>query len=1014
MTQTKAELLETKHQGDIRLGDANSSHYVGFKAPATVASSLVWTLPAADGSANQFLQTNASGVLSWGTADTSASMPLTGGTFTGAVNFGDDVKARFGNGNDLEIYHNSSNNNSIIAETGSGIFSLQSNGSQISFYDIANSVIMAEFNTGGSCSFKHGANVRLNTTSTGVAVTGALTVSTNATITGDLTVSGTTTTINTQTLDVEDKNVVIGKVSSPSDTTADGGGWTLKGASDKTFNWVNATDAWTSSEHIHLIDNKKLFVGGASGTTDGLEIFHDSNNSFIKDSGTGGLFIQGSGGGAGITLEDPDGNNFIVCIDEGTGGTVELYKGGSKKLETTTGGINVTGAINVNGSALSTAPQITATTDGALTAGDAVIVKTDGEVTKVAPSFVESDPYTTPDATGVEMVSTDVEDCQVIYDEALSTSLSKLIFWIAYRNQNSSDQIWLGSYNATDNSFDSSPSNAFGGGVPYGNAYDTVNDKLLFTYRNASGNYTLSSVTTSGISSFTVEASNMMVNIGTEKPWIGIAYVGSSKAVWVGPESATNGIARVITIASNGGLTHSSGHNVSVDSGQLKYMRVAGSGNQIVVAYAKAIDSDHGYCRVGTISGTSISFGSETEFANERCDDIRIGYDSVSGKYLFFYGYNPGKVRVGTVSGTNISFGTAVNISTGAISDGSDKGFGSMKYNVKTGTFTIAYLDTSFGRRIQTRGATISGTSVTLNTSLDTSQYTTNKGFDVAVGYLSDTVFGSFLAYRYNTGKLRGQELVTMSLGTNLTTENFIGFAAAGASDNATATIDVSGATNSNQSSLTAGQKYFVQTNGSLGLTAATPKVFAGTAISATKLIVNDQAPPTAGWTVINSEYIQTGHTSDPIISESLSSAYKMYRVQFYFVFASSGLLGLRIKHGGSWQTSNYWYQTHRASGGSVEDGYANNNANRLYAGASRMGRIINGSITFGNVHSTNQHKTFSMVTGMASELINGWATNTFVDHSFGGHNSTAAVTGLRFHCSALSEGWFVLEGLAI
>ena len=113
-------------------------------------------------------------------------------------------------------------------------------------------------------------------------------------------------------------------------------------------------------------------------------------------------------------------------------------------------------------------------------------------------------------------------------------------------------------------------------------------------------------------------------------------------------------------------------------------------------------------------------------------------------------------------------------------------------------------------------------------------------------------------------------------------------------------------------------------------------------------------------------------------------------------------------------KTSNYWYQTDRASGGSVEDGYANNNANRLYAGASRSGRIINGSITFGNVHSTDQHKTFSMVTGMASELINGWATNTFVDHSFGGHNSTAAVTGLRFHCGSLSEGWFVLEGLSI
>ena len=43
-------------------------------------------------------------------------------------------------------------------------------------------------------------------------------------IPGDLTVGGTTTTINTTNLDVEDKNITLGKVSTPSDTTADGGG----------------------------------------------------------------------------------------------------------------------------------------------------------------------------------------------------------------------------------------------------------------------------------------------------------------------------------------------------------------------------------------------------------------------------------------------------------------------------------------------------------------------------------------------------------------------------------------------------------------------------------------------------------------------------------------------------------------------------------------------------------------------------------------------------------------------
>lgn len=80
------------------------------------------------------------------------------------------------------------------------------------------------------------------------------------TIVGDLTVNGTTTTVNSTTLTVDDKNIEIGSVATPSDTTADGGGITLKGATDKTWNWVNSTDAWTSSEHIALATSKSLYI----------------------------------------------------------------------------------------------------------------------------------------------------------------------------------------------------------------------------------------------------------------------------------------------------------------------------------------------------------------------------------------------------------------------------------------------------------------------------------------------------------------------------------------------------------------------------------------------------------------------------------------------------------------------------------------------------------------------------------------------------------------------------------
>ena len=76
--------------GDLRLADSDSSNYVGFKSPGTVASNLVWTLPAADGSANQFLKTDGSGVLGCAsdTATDATKLPLDGsGVMTGNLVF---------------------------------------------------------------------------------------------------------------------------------------------------------------------------------------------------------------------------------------------------------------------------------------------------------------------------------------------------------------------------------------------------------------------------------------------------------------------------------------------------------------------------------------------------------------------------------------------------------------------------------------------------------------------------------------------------------------------------------------------------------------------------------------------------------------------------------------------------------------------------------------------------------------------------------------------------------------
>lgn len=83
-----------------------------------------------------------------------------------------------------------------------------------------------------------------------------VTIPNNLTVTGDLTVQGNTTTLNTAELVVEDKNIVLSNVAAPTDITADGAGITVLGSTNKTWNWVGATQAWTSSEDINLVSGR--------------------------------------------------------------------------------------------------------------------------------------------------------------------------------------------------------------------------------------------------------------------------------------------------------------------------------------------------------------------------------------------------------------------------------------------------------------------------------------------------------------------------------------------------------------------------------------------------------------------------------------------------------------------------------------------------------------------------------------------------------------------------------------
>lgn len=253
--------------------------------------------------------------------------------------------------------------------------------------------------------------------------------------------------------------------------------------------------------------------------------------------------------------------------------------------------------------------------------------------------------------------------------------------------------------------------------------------------------------------------------------------------------------------------------------------------NKVVIAYANA--SGFGSMMVGTVSGTSISFGSASaNFGRNSWDcptRFSLAFDENAGKIVAVYVdgdiSDTGSSIVATVSGTSISLGTAVDIIS--------MGYTAAVYDpIKKKIVAIVNNGTNYYTFGTVSGTSISWTSVALISTSATTWF-------VSAVFVDSVQMPAFFFYSGTLSKLTGTVLQTSTVSTtNLTNRNFLGFSTAAYTNGQSAVISVNGAVNTNQTNLKAGQPYYVQPDGTINQYPYLINVYAGRATSATSLIV--------------------------------------------------------------------------------------------------------------------------------------------------------------------------------
>tara|TARA_R100001463_G_scaffold24384_2_gene58095 strand:+ start:3180 stop:4661 length:1482 start_codon:yes stop_codon:yes gene_type:complete len=480
--------------------------------------------------------------------------------------------------------------------------------------------------------------------------------------------------------------------------------------------------------------------------------------------------------------------------------------------------------------------QVRAVASGTLTDGKTVIVNTDGTVSAVASTGAAA---SVGAATTFE--SGQVEHMGGAYD----SNTNRVVF--CYKDDSNSD------YGTAVAGTVSGTSITFGTPVVYSSintnisraTFDSNANKVAIFYYKNNVDTTHGIVATTSSSDNSISFGSSTQFDGTSVSRMSCTFDSSNnKCVVVytkyTPGGSPERVGRAI-VGTISGTSISFGSTVDWQNEALATVACTfdSNSNKVVAFFSVESNNSKFEARVGTVSGTSISFGSAVEIdGSVRGEGIGATFDSNSNKVVAAFrdssSSNKGKAAVGTVSGTSISFGTPVLFTNSAV--GTDGATTQLSFDTTNNKVGIAFNASTNveGRFIV---GTVSGTSI----SFDGEQTFTSAGRpgDIAGCLYDDNADKFVVGYGETSTRIGRANVIQIdTLSTNLTSENYIGFSDGAFATTQSTVINTANTIDRNQSGLTAGQTYFVQVDGTIGLTAADPSVTAGTAISATELIV--------------------------------------------------------------------------------------------------------------------------------------------------------------------------------